>query len=377
MSIGTGTDRGHHGSDEDSAERNAVLLGGSELDRAFLDGLAVRVVSLRRGLQAAPGDAFLPGALELAVELGLTAPPPGEGYTQLLWEQLATIAGADLSVARVVEPHLDALAILRQAGPLDLSTVQEGAGSTWGVFAAEAPGARLEATQTEHGWRLDGVKPWCSLGAHLSHAVVTAHTADTRRRAFAVQLTAPGVEVRQGHWVAHGLPGIDSGSVAFDNVHAVPVGPDGWYLDRPGFAWGGIGVAAVWFGGAVGVARRLWTKYNASHPDQIGQLQLGVVDAALTAARTSLLEAAQLIDAGQAAGFAGAVLAYRVRAVVASSAEQVLSAVGHALGPAPLAFEAEHAQRVADLQLYLRQHHAERDSAALGNALLGHGTAPW
>ena len=40
--------------------------------------------------------------------------------------------------------------------------------------------------------------------------------------------------------------------------------------------------------------------------------------------------------------------------------------MGHALGPAPLAFDADHAARVADLEIYLRQHHAERDVAALG-----------
>jgi hypothetical protein len=40
--------------------------------------------------------------------------------------------------------------------------------------------------------------------------------------------------------------------------------------------------------------------------------------------------------------------------------------VGRALGPAPLATDREHAQRVADLTVYLRQHHAERDLARLG-----------
>jgi hypothetical protein len=40
--------------------------------------------------------------------------------------------------------------------------------------------------------------------------------------------------------------------------------------------------------------------------------------------------------------------------------------------------EAEHAARVADLPLYLRQEHAERDQAALGRHLLAHpGDAAW
>src|SRR4249919_1622082 len=41
----------------------------------------------------------------------------------------------------------------------------------------------------------------------------------------------------------------------------------------------------------------------------------------------------------------------------------------HTLGPAPLAFDETHARRVADLEIYVRQHHAERDLADLGNRL--------
>ena len=37
----------------------------------------------------------------------------------------------------------------------------------------------------------------------------------------------------------------------------------------------------------------------------------------------------------------------------------------------------EHARRVADLELYLRQWHAERDQAALGQELLRPGAPGW
>ncbi|WP_244255972.1 hypothetical protein [Rathayibacter sp. VKM Ac-2760] len=55
--------------------------------------------------------------------------------------------------------------------------------------------------------------------------------------------------------------------------------------------------------------------------------------------------------------------------------EEILLRAGRALGPAPLALDAEHAKRVADLALYVRQHHAERDDAALGRAVLASGEA--
>ena len=59
-----------------------------------------------------------------------------------------------------------------------------------------------------------------------------------------------------------------------------------------------------------------------------------------------------------------------MRHVVVGVAEDVLARAAHALGPGPLSQEPEHAHRVADLALYLRQHHAERDSVALGRMLL-------
>jgi hypothetical protein len=59
-----------------------------------------------------------------------------------------------------------------------------------------------------------------------------------------------------------------------------------------------------------------------------------------------------------------------VRQVVADSADEVLQRVGHALGPALLTGDEEHARRVADLTVYLRQHHAERDLVAQGREVL-------
>jgi len=297
------------------------------------------------------------------------APLPGHGRTAGLWSLLASLAAVDLTVARVVEPHLDALAILDQAGARDLAA---GTGQSWGVFAAHAPGVRLEAVAGPgDSWTLTGTKPWCSLAQHLTRAVVTAHTSADTRRAFAVDLHHPGV----GHdapsgWVSRGLRELTSVATHFDGVPARAVGADDWYLTRPGFAWGGIGVAACWYGGAVGLARTLHRASTRRTPDQVALMHLGAVDAGLHAARAVLAEAAALVDGARADGAAGALLAARVRRVVASVAEDVATRVGHALGPGPLTSDAAHAARSADLQVYLRQHHAERDDAALGAQVL-------
>ena len=255
------------------------------------------------------------------------------------------------------------------------------------MSTAPAPGAssrpRVRAcgwrrrTTADGGWTLTGTKPWCSLAGLLTHALVTAWTGPETRRLFAVRLTGPEVTVTDQPWQARGLSAVTSVPVEMTAAPAVPVGDDGWYLTRPGFAWGGIGVAAVWYGGSVGLARRLAAP--SSRPlDQIGEAHLGAVDAILTAAGTLLADAAARVDDGRADGPAGAALALRVRQVVRRAAEEVLDRSQHALGPGPLVGEAEHAARVADLQLYLRQEHAERDQAALGRHLVAHPEdAPW
>ncbi|GAB3081409.1 acyl-CoA dehydrogenase family protein [Pedococcus soli] len=328
--------------------------------------------SLLDRARRAAGD--VPAALALLPDLADT-PLPGHGDTARLWEVLASLACVDLTVARVAEPHLDALAILDQA-----AVVASAAATTWGVWAAHAPGARLEAAPNgDGGWRLDGTKPWCSLAQHLDHAVVTAHTSETTRRAFVVDLHHPGATHDDPRgWVSRGLVDLVSVATHYDGVPATPVGGDDWYLTRPGFAWGGMGVAACWYGAAVGLARTLAAAGARREPDQVALMHLGAVDARLHAARAVLAEAAAAVDAGQADGAAGALLASRVRAVVASAAEDVMVRVGHALGPGPLTSDEAHAARVADLTVYLRQHHAERDDAALGRQSSPHwvGTDP-
>jgi alkylation response protein AidB-like acyl-CoA dehydrogenase len=136
-----------------------------ELSAGFGD---LRAVAL-----AVNGDAQR--ALELAGSLA-SIPRPGEGKTAVLFDTLCTVAAADLTAARVVEAHLDARAILAQAGR------KAQPDHTWGVFAAETADSVLTATPEGDRWRLDGTKPWCSLAGRLTHALVTAHVGDHGRR---------------------------------------------------------------------------------------------------------------------------------------------------------------------------------------------------
>ena len=313
---------------------------------------------------------------------------PGRGATTRLWELLATLAADDLAVARAVEPHLDALAILDQAGP----AAPAPASRTWGVFAAQTPTAYLDATPTAGGvWNLDGTKPWCSLADRLDAALVTARMPGqpSSPGLFAVDLRAAGIEHGGQRWVSRGLHEIPSTPLRMTAVPAQLVRDGDWYVQRPGFWWGAIGVAACWYGGAVGVARRVLVEAAARPDDRLLAMHLGALDERLWTARALLSDAARRVDDSGAATdhgrsaedpthrTAGRLLAKRVRATVARTCEDVLRIAGHALGPGPLTQEEDHAKRVADLQVYVRQQHAERDDASLGAALLDAGGAPW
>ena len=106
-------------------------------------------------------------------------------------------------------------------------------------------------------------------------------------------------------WTSRGLREIPSGTVHFDGrSRPCPLGGAGWYYQRPGFAWGGMGVAACWLGGAVAVARSFTDSLRQAadggrEPDQIALAHLGEIDRTLAALTAYLAGTAARIDAGE------------------------------------------------------------------------------
>ncbi|QCR43990.1 acyl-CoA dehydrogenase [Curtobacterium sp. SGAir0471] len=360
---------------------------------SLVDTASVEAAAGRTG--SSPAD-----RLAFAQVLADTTPVLTAGTAGPVFATLAAVAAADVALARTVEPHLDALGILAQAGTAVAS------GSTWGVFAAEAPGLRVTATPSsgsgasdgavtpgdtvatgsavvaDGAVRLDGTKPWCSLASSLTHALVTAHVGE-QRQLVAVDLRQPGVTVHDEAWVARGMPDVPSGPVDLDGVVGTAVGAPGWYLTRPGFAWGGIGVAACWWGGAVGLARALRTATAARPGSELLQAALGATVADLADAEDALATAAARIDEAST-GAAGpdddtdwSLVAQVTRSRVRRAVDAVSQRVVATLGPAPLANDAAVAARVADLGLYVLQDHGERDLARVGRIVVERGGVAW
>lgn len=292
----------------------------------------------------------------------LDLPLPGRGATALRWQRLTAMAEVDVTAGRLAEAHADAVAILAELGG-----PRPEQGQWWGVWAAEAPDAVLSARDDDGGVRLSGTKAWCSGAALCSHALVTAQLPSGERGLFAVDLRAPGVRPLPSTWRNAGMADSDTRSVRFEDTPAVAVGGPGEYLTRPGFWQGGAGVAACWLGGARAIAAPLYARAAADKADAHALAHLGAVDAALAGAEATLTAVAGDVDAdpGNRSGRAE-LLARRARAVVETAVDEAISRTGRALGPAPLCLDPEHARRVADLSVYVRQSHAERDLERLG-----------
>ncbi|STD04205.1 Uncharacterized proteins, LmbE homologs [Dermatophilus congolensis] len=325
-------------------------------------------------LAAAHGPNIINDSLTIATRLSPIAHTLGND-TLAYFNQLAHIAAIDLTVARTIEPHLDALTILTQANPVDLSRITVDHNSTWGVFAANTPGHGLHARPSPHGPTISGTKTWCSLANHLTHALVTATNPDNTTSLYAIALT-DDITIDSHAWAARGLTHITTSTITCTDIPAIPIGPPNWYLERPGFTWGGIAVAAIWYGAARAIAQQLYHHNPHREPDQIALAAIGHTDIELENARHALEIAATLIDTGHATGKHGTILALRTRSIVAEAAEHTITHVGHATGPAPLTLNKTHARRVADLTVYLRQHHAQRDHATLGKHLLNTTNTP-
>lgn len=330
---------------------------------------------------AAPTDALMPLTLRYGPDLALKhlvgagidlLPLPGAGQTLHRWRVLAVVAAHDLSLVKLFEGHTDALAILSELGGAPAVP----AGARWGTWCAEPPDARVVFEGTRD-IRLNGTKAWCSGAASVTHAIVSGWNGEGKPCLAAVAMDQPGVRVTGEGWQAVGMAASASVDVRFDNARAVQIGGPGDYVRRPGFWQGGAGIAACWFGGALGIANRVRAS-TGPKADAHRQAHLGAIEVALAGAAALLRESAAWIDRHPQDNAQR--VAMRARLAVEQAATDVMHHAGRAVGAGPLCREPRFARAMADLPVFLRQSHAERDLAALGQLAIDNTpeeTSPW
>jgi alkylation response protein AidB-like acyl-CoA dehydrogenase len=293
-----------------------------------------------RGLLAA-GELDLPGV--------------GGGTTAERWAVLADWGRRDLATARLVEGHTDAVAILAEAGR------RARPDALYGVWAARSGGTGALLSAGPHGRVLHGTVRFCSGARSLDRALVVALDDGGASHMVDIALDDPRIAPDPDSWQTVAMAGADTLDVRFDEV-PVPddalVGGPGWYVERPGFAAGGAGVAAVWWGGAAGALDRIVTHLPAE-PDAHQLAHLGELHALLRAADALLGRVAGAVDrASDMSTGVDPIVVAEVRSAVERAAREVLDRGPRMVGPAGPSRDAGLARHLADLEIYVRQHTA-------------------
>ena len=262
----------------------------------------------------------------------------------------------DLSLARLAEAHFDAVAILAEAGKKAVP------GALYGVWAAERPGREVLLESGE----IRGEKMFLSGAGIVDRALVTVRGTVAGSVLVEVDLKAELARVSfdGGSWKSRAFAETGTASGRFDRVPiAGVVGEVGWYVGRPGFWHGACGPAACWAGGAAGL---LDVAIEQSRDDPHTLAHLGAMRADVWELGAVLDAAGREIDAG---GDDGMARALTVRHLVEQACTDVLRRFTRAYGPHLLAMDEDFIRRYGELDLYVRQSHAERDLEALGRAV--------
>jgi hypothetical protein len=309
-----------------------------------------------------------PAGADLAALLAagaLDIPQPGAGETPRRWGILASWGRRDVALARLAEGHVDGVAILAEAG----RTAEPAC--LYGVWAARPGGRGARLRRAGGGLALDGTVSFCSGAYVVDRALVVADHPDGDGRVLVdVAVEPPLVRPDPDSWPVAAMARAGTLDVHFA---ALPiraqdvVGPREWYVRRPGFTMGGGGVAAVWWGGAAGLLDRA-ISHLPSTPDAHQLAHLGELTALLEATDALLGRVAAGIDAAPDGDHALPVGLFRT--AVERVVREVLDRIPRMLGPGPLSRDAVLAGGLADLGMFVRQHHGERDHAALGSAVL-------
>ncbi|MDO5495637.1 MAG: acyl-CoA dehydrogenase [bacterium] len=283
-------------------------------------------------------------------------------WVSLSWpdflEALIALGRTDITLSRLTEGHVDALRILHQAG------AEPEAGALYGVWASRSGGTGLSARPSASGWHLSGRLMFASGAGVLDRALVTAWPDDETHVLLDARVRDWPFDTTQ--WHTRAMEFSRSHRVQLDQeVEARQVGEENFYLDRWGFFPGGVGVAAVWAGGAARVLDLLGDQDQGAKRVRFGRAQ-----ADLAAALAVVRQAGVALEERPADPQRLATLA---RAGVAAAVRRVLDEARAIAGPAGLAFDEDLTRAVDDLALYVAQQNADSDAHYLGSPGPGAG----
>ncbi len=309
----------------------------------------------------------------LRATIGERLPLPGRGNTALRHRRLMEVGFEDLSLARLAEAHWDAVSILAEAGR------EPEPNAVYGVWASEKPGEELKLESASGQLTISGAKMFCSGTDLIDRALVTVRIPEERLIDVDLRPHRAAVRFDTSGWKSEAFAETRTGTAVFSQVPvsaADLIGEPEWYLSRPGFWHGACGPACCWAGGAAGLVDYA-RQQTRSDPHTLAHL--GAMEASIWALQSYLEIAGREIDQSPEDALQARIRALTVRHLVEQACSDVLRRLPRAYGPSPLAFNGYIARGYQELDLYLRQSHAERDLEALGSAIrqarqLGHAS---
>jgi alkylation response protein AidB-like acyl-CoA dehydrogenase len=301
---------------------------------------------------------------KLRDSLASPLPFPGSGQTPRRHRCLLEIARTNLSLARLAEAHWDAVAILAEAGR---SAVMD---QIYGVWAAEKPGKCLLLERTGADYIVSGQKWFCSGAGLVDRALVTVGGPESRLIEINLSKNMNTIKFDDSSWKTAAFEETHTSVAIFSRtpirVEDVIGDPD-WYISRAGFWHGACGPASCWAGGAIGLFD-FALQQQRSDPHTLAHLAAMRADAW---GMNSVLDfAGREIDEDPFDIPAAQIRALSVRHLVEQACTDIIRRLPRAYGPHPLAMDKEISRRYLELDLYLRQCHAERDLESLGRMLI-------
>jgi hypothetical protein len=292
---------------------------------------------------------------------GESLPLPGCGETPARLRRLLEAGAESLSVAKLAEAHWDAVAILAEAGR------QPEPGATYAVWASESPAESSALKSHGSSWLLDGRKSFCSGAGLVDRALITVGDPKALLLDIDLRRQTERLQIDLSQWATGAFLATQTGAVIFTGFQISEeniVGTENFYLSRPGFWNGACGPAACWVGGAAGLVA---FAERSKRADCHTLAHLGAMEAALWMMEAALDRTGAEIDRRPDAD--PMLRALRLRHVVEQGCTDILRRLPRAYGPYPLAMDLEISRRYQELDLYLRQTHAERDLESLGRAV--------
>ncbi|MEM9691323.1 MAG: hypothetical protein AAGA56_02155 [Myxococcota bacterium] len=268
---------------------------------------------------------------------------------------LLETARANVSLARLLEGHADACAILREAGDEPTPRLLYAIWASRGTLSW----AKDDGVPT---YQIYGEKPFCSGATIVDRALVYV---DDVSALVHIDPGSDGFDFTEDDWRTFALEDTRTWRLKAEGGMVIDlIGGRDWYFRRKGFWPGALAPAACWAGAALGLVDCV---RNRPPRDAHDRAQLGALRALEWELTTVLHAAAREVESGAADdGYHSTAVC--LRHVVERVCKEAIERCCRLGGPRAMAGTPGFLRRLSELRLYLGQHHGDRDLADLAGA---------